>query len=134
MFSKHVKFTRNMVGDEVAKGLAKFSQNSKYQPSTFGTTNPTTPSSSATPSTSATQPPYGMPLNYFGGQTPQSQNTSMTLYMSEPIPISTIPPTSVIPGQASVVPPFAPLGTGRNTATGIRYVAPHAPHAPPLIV
>jgi hypothetical protein len=30
MFSEHVKLTRNMVGDEVAKGLAKFSQNSKY--------------------------------------------------------------------------------------------------------
>jgi hypothetical protein len=35
MFSEHVKLTRNMVGDEVAKGLAKFSQNSKYHPTTF---------------------------------------------------------------------------------------------------
>jgi hypothetical protein len=32
MFFEHVKFTRNMVGEEIAKGLAKFSQNSKYQP------------------------------------------------------------------------------------------------------
>jgi hypothetical protein len=30
MFFEHVKFTRNMVGEETAKGLAKFSQNSKY--------------------------------------------------------------------------------------------------------
>jgi hypothetical protein len=29
MFFEHVKLTRNMVGDEVAKCLAKFSQNSK---------------------------------------------------------------------------------------------------------
>jgi hypothetical protein len=55
MFSENVKLTRNMVGDEVAKGLVKFSQNSKYQPTTFATTYPTTTSPSATPSTSATQ-------------------------------------------------------------------------------
>jgi hypothetical protein len=30
MFSKNVKFTRNMAGEEIAKGLAKFSQISKY--------------------------------------------------------------------------------------------------------
>jgi hypothetical protein len=30
MFSEHVKFTRNMVGEEIAKGLTMFSQNSKY--------------------------------------------------------------------------------------------------------
>jgi hypothetical protein len=30
MFSKHVKFARNMVGEQIAKGLNKFSQNSKY--------------------------------------------------------------------------------------------------------
>jgi hypothetical protein len=30
MFSEHVKFTRNMVGEEIAKGLAKFLQNFKY--------------------------------------------------------------------------------------------------------
>jgi hypothetical protein len=68
MFSEHVKFTRNMVGEEIAKGLAKFSQNSKYQLTTFATTHPMAPSSSATPSTSATQPPYGVPLNYFVGK------------------------------------------------------------------
>jgi hypothetical protein len=68
MFSEHDKLTRNMVGDEVAKGLAKFSQNSKNQPTTFATTYPMTPSSSATPNTSVTQPPYGMLLNYFGGK------------------------------------------------------------------
>jgi predicted ATPase len=60
------KLTRNIVGDEVAKVLAKFSQNSKYQPTTFATTHPTTPSSSVTPSTSATRPSYGMPLNHSG--------------------------------------------------------------------
>jgi phage anti-repressor protein len=65
MFSKHIKLTRNMVRDEVSKGLAKFSQDSKYQPTTFATTHPTSPSPSATPSTSVTQLPYGMPLNYF---------------------------------------------------------------------
>jgi hypothetical protein len=98
MFSEHVKFTRNMVGEEIAKGLAKFSQNSKYQPTTVATAHPTTLSSSATPSTSATQPLYGMPLNYFGGQTPLAYNTSMTLYTLEPVPISSTPPTLVIPG------------------------------------
>jgi hypothetical protein len=60
-----LKFTGNMVGEEIAKGFAKFSQNSKYQPATFATTYPTAPSSSATPSTLATPPPYGVPLNYF---------------------------------------------------------------------
>jgi hypothetical protein len=30
MFSEHVKFTRNMVGEEIAKDLAKFSQNCYY--------------------------------------------------------------------------------------------------------
>jgi hypothetical protein len=29
MFSEHAKLTRNMVGDEVAKGLTKFLQDSK---------------------------------------------------------------------------------------------------------
>jgi hypothetical protein len=52
MFFEHVKLTRNMVGDEVAKCLAKFSKNSKYQPTTFATTHPMTPSTSSTPSTS----------------------------------------------------------------------------------
>jgi hypothetical protein len=80
MFFKHVKLTRNMVGDEVAKDLTRFSQNSKYQPTTFTTAHPTIPSSSATPSTSVTQTPYGMPLNYLGGQTPPTHNTSMTLF------------------------------------------------------
>jgi hypothetical protein len=32
MFSEHAKFTRDMVGEEVTKGLTKFSQNSKYHP------------------------------------------------------------------------------------------------------
>jgi hypothetical protein len=68
MFSEHVKFTRNMVGEEIAKGLAKFSQNSKYQPTTVATAHPTAHSSSATPSTSATQPLYGMSLNNFAGK------------------------------------------------------------------
>jgi hypothetical protein len=43
-----------MVWEEIAKGLAKFSQNSKYQPTTIATTHPTAPSSLATPSTSVT--------------------------------------------------------------------------------
>jgi hypothetical protein len=131
MFSEHVKFTRNMVGEEIAKGLAKFSQNSIYQPTTISTTHLTTPSSSATPSTSMTQPPYGLPLNYFDGQTPPAHNTSMTLYTSEFVPISTIPPTSAIPGTASFVPPLAPTGASSNTTAEIRYVAPHAPQPPP---
>jgi hypothetical protein len=127
MFFEHVKLTRNMVGDEVAKGLAKFSQNSKYQPTTFTTTHPTAPSPSATPSTSATQPSYGMPLNYFSRQTPPAHKTAMTLYTSEPIPISSIPPTSAIAGQASIVPPIVPTGADNNTATGVRHAAPHTP-------
>jgi hypothetical protein len=120
MFSKHVKITRNRVGEEVAKGLAKFSQNSKYQPITFATTHPTAPSSSATPSTSVTQPPYGMSLSYFSGQTPLVYNTSIPLYTPEPVPISSILPTSTIPGQASIVPPIAPMGADSNTATRFR--------------
>jgi hypothetical protein len=126
MFVEHVKLTRNMVGDEVAKGLAKFSQNSKYQPTPFATTHPTTPSPSATASTSVTQPPYGMLLNYFSGQTPSSHKTAMTLYMSKPIPISSIPPTSAILGQASIMTPIVPTGAGSNTATRVRHAAPHA--------
>jgi hypothetical protein len=58
MFSEHVKFTRNMVGEEIAKVLTKFSQNSKYQPTTVAIAHLMTPSSSATPSTSMTQPLY----------------------------------------------------------------------------
>jgi hypothetical protein len=124
-----------MVGDEVDKGLTRFSQNSKYQPTTFTTAHPMTPGSSATPSTSVTQPPYGMPLNYLGGQTPPAHNTSTTLYTSEPVPVSSIPPTSAIPDQANFVPPFAPMSAGSNTAaTGVRYAAPQAPHAPPPAV
>jgi hypothetical protein len=125
MFSEHVKFTRNMVREEIARGLAKFSQNSKYQPTIVDTTHLTTPS------TSATQPSYDMPLNYFGGQTPPAHNTSMTLYTPEPVPISTIPPTLVIPGTASFMPPLAPVSTGSNTTAGVRYAAPHAPQPPP---
>jgi hypothetical protein len=34
MFFEHVKFTRNMVGEEIGKWLAKFLQNSKFQPTT----------------------------------------------------------------------------------------------------
>jgi hypothetical protein len=127
MFSEHDKFTTNMVGEEVAKGLAKFCQNYKYQPTTFATTHPMTPSSSATPGTSATQPPYGMPLNYFSGQTPLACNTSMTLYTPEPVPISSIPPTLAVPSQSSIMPPLAPTGADSNTATRVRYSAPHAP-------
>jgi hypothetical protein len=130
MFFEHVKFTRNMVGEEIAKGLAKFSHNSKYQPTIVATPHLTTPSSSATPSTSVTQPPYGMPLNYFGGQTPPAHNTSMTLYTSEPVPISTIPPTSAIPGQTSFVPPLTSMGAGGDAAAGVRYTIPHAPQPP----
>jgi hypothetical protein len=127
MFSEHDKFTRNMVGEEVGKGLAKFLQNSKYQPTTFATTHPTTPCSSTTPSTSVTQPLYGMPLNYFSGQTPPARNTSMTLYKPGPVPISRIPPTLAILGQASIVPLLAPTGAGSNTTTRVRYAAPHVP-------
>jgi hypothetical protein len=130
MFSEHVKFTRNMVGEEIAKRLAMFSQNSKYQPTTVATAHLMTPSSSATPSASVTQPPYDMPLNYFGGQTPSAQSTSMMLYTPEPIPISTIPPTSAILDTASFVPPLAPVSTGSNTTTGVRYAAPHTLQPP----
>jgi hypothetical protein len=108
IFFEHVNFTRNMVGEEIAKCLAKFSQNSKYQPATFAATHPTAPSPSATP------PPYGMPLNYFSGQTPPVHNTSMTVYTPEPVPISTIPPTSVVPSQANFVSPLASIGVGGN--------------------
>jgi hypothetical protein len=51
----------------------------------------------------------------------------MTLYTLEPIPISSIPPTSTIPSQASIVPPLAPTGAGSNTFTEVRYAAPHTP-------
>jgi hypothetical protein len=130
MLCEHVKFTRNMVGEEIAKGLAKFSQNSKYQPTTIATAHLTTPSSLATPSTSVTQPPYSMPLNYIGGKTPPAHNTSMTLYTPKPIPTSTILPTSAIPGTASFVPPLTPVSTGRNTTVGVRCATPHAPQPP----
>jgi hypothetical protein len=66
-----------------------------------------------------------MLLNYFGGQTPPAHNTSMTLYTSELLPFSTIPPMSAIPGTASFVPPLASAGGGSNTTAGIRYAAPH---------
>jgi hypothetical protein len=131
MFSEHVKFTRNMVGEEIAKGLAKFSQNSKYRSTTFATAYPTTPRSSATPSASATPPPYGMPLNYFSGQTPSTHNTSMTLYTPEPVPISTIVPTLAIPVQASFRPPLTSAGASGNAATGVRYTTPHMPQPSP---
>jgi hypothetical protein len=131
MFSEHAKFTRNIVGDEVAKGLAKFSQNSKYQPTTFATMHPMTPSSSATPSTAVTQPLYGTPLNYFSGQTPSAHNSSVTLYTLKPVPFSSIPPSSTVPGQASIMPLLAPTGVGNNTSTRVRSVAPHAP--PPVV-
>jgi predicted small metal-binding protein len=127
MFFEHVKFTRNMVGEELAKGLAQFSQNSKYQPTTFATTHPSSPSSSATPSTSVTQLAFGMPLNYFSEQTPLTHNASMTLYTPKPVPISSIPPTLAIPGHASIMPRIAPMGAGSNNATRVRYAAPHAP-------
>jgi hypothetical protein len=134
MFSEHVKFTRNMVGEEIAKGLAKFSQNSKYQPATIATTHPTAPISSATPCTLATPPLYGMPLNYFSGQMPPVHNTSMTLYTSEPIPISTIPPTLVVPDKANFMSPLASIGASGNATAGIRYTAPHMPQPPPPII
>jgi hypothetical protein len=136
MFFEHVKFTRNMVGEEIAKGLAKFSKNSKYQPATFATTHLTAPSLSSTPSTSATPPPYGMLLNYFSGQTPLVHNNSMTLYMPEPVPISTIPPTSAIPSPANFVPSLASMGVGGNAAVRVWYTVPHAPqsHAPPPLI
>jgi hypothetical protein len=92
MFCEHVKFTRNMVGEEIAKGLAKFLQNSKYQSTTVATAHVLTPSSSATPSTSVAQPSYDMLLNYFGGQTPLAHNTSITFYMPESIPMIEPPP------------------------------------------
>jgi hypothetical protein len=134
MFFEHVKFTRNMVGEDIAKWLAKFSHNSKYQPTTVTTAHLTTPSSSATPSTSAAQPPYVMPLNDFGGQTPPAHNTSMMLYTPKPIPISTILPTSAIPGQTGSVPPLSSTGAGGNAAARVRYTTPHAPQPPPPIV
>jgi hypothetical protein len=57
---------------------------------------------------------------------PLTYNTSMTLYTPEPMPISSIPPTSTIPGQTSIVPPLAPTGAGSNTTAGVRYAASHA--------
>jgi hypothetical protein len=88
----------------------------------------------ATPSTSVTQPLYGMLLNYFGGQTPPAYNTSMTLYTSESVPISTIPPTSAIPGHTSFLPLLAPMGVGSNATAGVRNTTPHALQPPPPIV
>jgi hypothetical protein len=109
-----------------------FSQNSKYQPSTFAISHRTALSSLAAPSTSASQPPYSMPLNYFCGQTPLAHTTSMTLYMPEPIPISAISPTSATPDTTSFVPPHVPTGAAGNSATGFRYAAPQAPQTPPI--
>jgi hypothetical protein len=78
-----------------------------------------------------TQLSYGMPLNYFGGQTSLAHKTSITLYMPEIIPISTIPTTSAIPHTASFTQPLAPISTGSNTTVGVRYVAPtHATTTP----
>jgi hypothetical protein len=51
----------------------------------------------------------------------------MTLYTPEPIPISSIPPTLAIPGQASIMSPIVPMGADSNTATGVRHAPPHAP-------
>jgi hypothetical protein len=99
----------------------------------FATTQPTAPSPLATPSTSATQPSYGMPLDYFSEQTPPAHKTAMTLYTPEPVPISTIPPTSAIPSQASIVPLLAHTGAGNNTITEVRYTAPQAPPTGHLI-
>jgi hypothetical protein len=128
MFFEHVKLTRNMVGDEIAKGLAKFSQNSKYQPTTFATTHPTTPSPSATPTTSATQPSYGMTLNYLSGQISPAHKTAMTIYTPRPIPISSMP-TLAIPDQGSIMPPIVPPPhrADSNTTSEVRYAAPHTP-------
>jgi hypothetical protein len=131
MLFEHVKFIRNIVGEEIDKWLSKFLQNCKYQPTTVATAHLMTPSSSATPSTSVTQPPYDMPLNYFGGQTPPAHNTSMMLYTLVLVPISTIPPTLAILDMASFVPPLTSAGAGSNTTTGIRYAAPQPP--PPII-
>jgi hypothetical protein len=111
--------------------LAKFSHNSKNQPTTVATAHLMTPSSSATPSTSVTQPPYGMPLNYFGGQTPPAHNTSMTLYKLEPVPISTILPMLAIPSTASFVAPLVSASASSSTTTGVRYAAPHASQPDP---
>jgi hypothetical protein len=55
----------------------------------------------------------------------------MTLYMSEPVPISTIPPTSAIPGQTSFVPPLTSTSAGGDAAAGVRYTIPHTPQPPP---
>jgi hypothetical protein len=131
MFSEHAKFTMKMIREEITNWLAKFLNNSKYQPTTVATAYLTTPSASATPSTSMTQPLYGMPLNYFGGQIPPAHNTFMTLYTAEPIPISTILPTSAIPAMASLVPPLAPMSSGSNTTARGRYAAPHTLQPPP---
>jgi hypothetical protein len=132
IFFEHVKLTRNMVGDEVAKGLAKFSQNSKYQPTTFATTHPTTPSPSATPTTSATQPSYGMTLNYLSGQISPAHKTAMTIYTPRPIPISSMP-TLAIPDQGSIMPPIVPPPPIVPTATPLaRLDTLHHTH-PPII-
>jgi hypothetical protein len=54
----------------------------------------------------------------------------MTLHAPEPVPISSILPTSVIPNQTSIVPPLTSTGAGSNTTAGVRYIVPHAPQAP----
>jgi hypothetical protein len=61
---------------------------------------------------------------------PLTYNTSMTLHAPEPVPISSILPTSVIPSQTSIVPPLTSTGAGSNTTAGVRYIVPHAPQAP----
>jgi hypothetical protein len=55
----------------------------------------------------------------------------MTLYMLEPVPISTIPPILAITGQANFIPPLASTGAGGNAATEVLYTTQHAPQLPP---
>ena len=66
MFSQYIKLAKNMVDEQVASELTKFSRNSKYayvpDPNTSASLV-----SSAAPSIPVTQPQYGMPTGYFAG-------------------------------------------------------------------
>ena len=99
MFSDYMKLAKNMVDEQVASELTKFSRNSKYAyvPES-GTSTP--PVSSAAPDASAAQPLYGMPTGFYAGQTPPPRdlfsrpNTDMVTYSAQPTPINVAYPSS----------------------------------------
>jgi hypothetical protein len=133
IFSEHVKFTRNMEGEEIATGLVSFHKilNTSPQPLLLHILRLLVHRLHLA---HRRHHVVRMPLSYFSEQTPPAHNTSMTLYTPEPVPISTIPPTSARPGQVSFVPPLMSVGAGGNAATEVRYTTPHAPQPPPPII